>query len=221
MVREVDPPTAVGRWSLLPERTDDNTTALHAQAEYLLDRYGVITRGAVNAEALPGGFSAYYRLLAKMEESGHIRRGYFIDGLGAAQFSTAATVDALRAFDQDPTHPRAVGLAATDPANPYGATLEWPDTEGHRPGRKAGAYVVLVNGVLVLYLERGGKTLLQFSDDQLGPAATALADVLRRAGTEKLAISTVNGDPLVNAPLASHLVEAGFYTAPNAIRYRA
>ena len=221
MVRQVDPPTAVGRWSLLPERTDDNTTALHAQAEYLLDRYGVITRGAVNAEALPGGFSAYYRLLSKMEESGHIRRGYFIDGLGAAQFSTAATIDALRAFDQDPTHPQAVGLAATDPANPYGATLEWPDTEGHRPGRKAGAYVVLVNGTLVLYLERGGKTVLQFDDEHLGPAATALANVLQRAGTDKLAISTVNGEPITTAPLASHLVEAGFYTTPNAIRFRA
>src|SRR5699024_6008607 len=156
------PPTAVGRWSLLPERTDDNTTALHAQAEYLLDRYGVIPRGAVNAEALPGGFSAYCRLLSKMEEAGHIRRGYFIDGLGAAQFSTAATVDALRAFDQEPTHPQTVALAATDPANPYGATLDWPEAQGHRPGRKAGAYVVLVNGQLVLYLERGGKTLLQF-----------------------------------------------------------
>ncbi len=221
LTRQPDPPTAVGRWSLLPERTDDNTTALHAQAEYLLDRYGVITRGAVNAEALPGGFSAYYRLLSKMEESGHIRRGYFIDGLGAAQFSTAATVDALRAFDQEPTHPRAVGLAATDPANPYGATLDWPATEGHRPGRKAGAFVVLVNGQLVLYLERGGKTLLQFSDAHLGPAATALETVLRRAGTEKLAIQTVNGDPLVGTELASHMVDAGFYTAPNAIRFRA
>ncbi|GAA4113479.1 Lhr family helicase [Enteractinococcus coprophilus] len=221
IARQPDPPTAVGRWSLLPERTNDNTTALHAQAEYLLDRYGVITRGAVNAEALPGGFSAYYRLLSKMEESGHIRRGYFIDGLGAAQFSTAATVDALRAFDQDPTHPQAVALAATDPANPYGATLDWPDTEGHRPGRKAGAYVVLVNGKLALYLERGGKTLLQFSDDHLGPAATALEIALRRAGTDKLAIQTVNGDPLVGTELAGHLVEAGFYTAPNAVRFRA
>src|SRR5690625_3912488 len=221
MVAQTDPPPAVGRWSLLPDRTTDNTTARHAQAEYLLDRYGVITRGAVNAEALPGGFSAYYRLLSKMEESGHIRRGYFIDGLGAAQFSTAATIDALRAFDQEPTHPLAVGLAATDPANPYGATLEWPGTEGHRPGRKAGAYVVLVNGRLVLYLERGGKTLLQFSDEHLGPAAHALETVLRRAGTDKLAIQTVNGDPLVGTELAGHLVEAGFYTAPNAVRFRA
>lgn len=221
IARQPDPPTAVGRWSLLPERTTNNTTALHAQAEYLLDRYGVITRGAVNAEALPGGFSAYYRLLSKMEEAGHIRRGYFIDGLGAAQFSTAQTVDALRAFDQEPTHPQAVGLAATDPANPYGATLDWPGTEGHRPGRKAGAYVVLVNGRLVLYLERGGKTLLQFSDEHLGPAAHALETVLRRAGTDKLAIQTVNGDPLVGTELAGHLVEAGFYTAPNAVRFRA
>lgn len=219
--RQPDEPTAVGRWSLLPDRTADNTTALHAQAEYLLDRYGVITRGAITAEALPGGFSAYYRLLSTMEESGHIRRGYFIDGLGAAQFSTAATVDALRAYDQDPVHPQAVGLAATDPANPYGATLEWPATEGHRPGRTAGAYVVLVNGALVLYLERGGKTLLQFGEDHLGPAATALAEALRRAETSKLAIATVNGDPIAGTPLASHLVEAGFYTAPNAVRFRA
>src|SRR5699024_4720721 len=134
VVRQVDPPTAVGRWSLLPERTDDNTTALHAQAEYLLDRYGDITRGAVNAEALPGVFSAYYRLLTKMDGSGHFRPGCFMDGLCAAQFSTAATVDALRAFDQDPTDPHADGLAATGPANPYVATLDWPDTEGHRPG---------------------------------------------------------------------------------------
>src|SRR5690625_75869 len=221
MKRHQDEVTSRGRWSLLLVHTSEHSPALNSQTEYLLDRYVVITRGAITAEALPGGFSAYYRLLSTMEESGHIRRGYFIDGLGAAQFSTAATVDALRAYDQDPTHPQAVGLAATDPANPYGATLDWPDTEGHRPGRKAGAYVVLVNGALVLYLERGGKTLLQFGDDHLGPAATALHAVLQRAGTEKLAIATVNGAPLVNSPLASHLVEAGFYTAPNAIRYRA
>lgn len=216
-----DPPSAVGRWSLLPERTDENTAALHAQAEYLLDRYGVITRGAVTAEALPGGFSAYYRLLSKMEESGHIRRGYFIEGLGAAQFSTAATIDALRAYDQVPNHPQAIGLAATDPANPFGATLDWPATEGHRPGRKAGAYVVLVDGALVLYLERGGKTLLQFGTEHLAPAATALVEALRRANTDKLAISTVNGEPITNAQVASHLIEAGFYTTPNAIRFRA
>src|SRR5699024_12649063 len=122
---------------------------------------------------------------------------------------------------QHPPPPKPAGRAATEPATPDGATRDWPDTDGHRPGRKAGAYVVLVNGALVLYLERGGKPLLQFGDDHLGPAATALHAVLQRAGTGKLAIATVNGDPLVNSPLASHLVEAGFYTAPNAIRYRA
>ena len=216
-----DPPSAVGRWSLLPARTDENTTALHAQAEYLLDRYGVITRGAVTAEALPGGFSAYYRLLSKMEEAGHIRRGYFIEGLGAAQFSTAATIDALRAYDEQPRHPQAIGLAATDPANPFGATLDWPPTQGHHPGRKSGAYVVLVNGELVLYLERGGKTLLQFGTQHLGPAAGALVDALRRAQIDKLTLATVNGEPIAGTELASHLVEAGFYTAPNAIRFRA
>ncbi|NWN87411.1 MAG: DEAD/DEAH box helicase [Micrococcaceae bacterium] len=219
--RNPDPPTAVGRWSLLPQRTDENTAALHAQAEYLLDRYGVITRGAVTAEALPGGFSAYYRLLSKMEESGHIRRGYFIEALGAAQFSTAATIDALRAYDDDPRHPQAIGLAATDPANPYGATLDWPATDGHRPGRKAGAYVVLVNGEPVLYLERGGKTVLQFGEQHLAAAANALVDALQRAKVDKLAVSTVNGEPITGTELASHLVDAGFYTTPNAIRFRA
>src|SRR5699024_8299433 len=214
-------PTTVGGWSLVPQRTDENTAALHAQAEYLLDRYGVITRGAVTAEALPGGFAAYYRLLSKMEEAGHIRRGYFIDGLGAAQFSTAATIDALRAYEHDPNQPQAVGLAATDPANPYGDTLDWPATEGHRPGRKAGAYVVLVNGGLVLYLERGGKTLLQFGDAHVVPAAAALVAVLTRTRTHKLAISTVNGEPMSGTQLAGCLSDAGFNTPPNALRFRA
>ena len=120
----------------MPQRTDENTAALHAQAEYLLDRYGVITRGAVTAEALPGGFSAYYRLLAKMEETGHIRRGYFIDGLGAAQFSTAATIDALRAYEHDPNHPQAVGLAATDPANPTAPHWTGPPPKATVPEEK-------------------------------------------------------------------------------------
>src|SRR5699024_12544850 len=130
--------------------------------------------------------------LSKMEEAGHIRRGYFIDGLGAAQFSTAATIDALRAYEHDPNQPQAVGLPATDPANPYGATLDWPATEGHRPGRKACAYVVRVNGGLILYLERGGKTQLQFGDADLAPAATAFVDVRTRAIIDKLFISPVH-----------------------------
>src|SRR5699024_7749572 len=134
---------------------------------------------------------------------------------------TAATIDALRAYDEHPRHPQAIGLAATDPASPYGATLDWPPTEGHHPGRKSGAYVVVVNGELELYLERGGKTPLPVGDDHLGPAAPALVDDLRRANTDKLAVATVNGEPIAGTELASHLVEAGFYTTPNAIRFRA
>src|SRR5699024_9235764 len=98
---------------------------------------------------------------------------------------------------------------------------DWPATDGHRPGRKAGAYVVLVNGEPVLYLERGGKTVLQFGEQHLAAAANALVDALQRAKVDKLAVSTVNGEPITGTELASHLVDAGFYTTPNAIRFRA
>ena len=122
-----------------------------AAASLLLDRYGVVTRGAVQAEGLPGGFAQAYRVLAGFEEAGHCRRGYVIEKLGAAQFAASATVDRLREFAglADPPPLRAVTLAATDPANPYGAALAWPAIEGvaHRPGRKAGGLVVLVDGV--------------------------------------------------------------------------
>ena len=176
------PPTVGGRWSLLPEPATDETRRSHALAETLLDRYGVLTRGAVQAEGVPGGFAAVYRVLTAFEEAGRCRRGYFVDGLGAAQFALPGAVDRLRikSTTADADLPRAVVLAATDPANPYGAAClalgpwrRWrqsrgtvtPDgdpREGHRPGRKAGALVVLVDGDLAIYVERGGKTLLSF-----------------------------------------------------------
>ncbi|MGN6251926.1 MAG: ATP-dependent helicase, partial [Marmoricola sp.] len=158
------PPDTVGRWFLLPEPDADPTRRAHATAEALLERHGVVTRGAVVAERTPGGFAAVYRVLAAFEESGRCRRGYFVEGLGAAQFGTAGAVDRLRTFTppEPGTKPAAVALAATDPANPYGAALAWPErtaeATGHRPGRKAGALVVLVDGALALYVERGGKT---------------------------------------------------------------
>lgn len=241
-----------GRWSLLPEPDPDPTVRAHAAAEILLDRYGVITRGTVVVEDLPGGFAAQYRLLTRMEEAGQVRRGYFVEHLGAAQFSTGATVDRLRGFarpdDGDspttatpawrPAAGRpavaALALAATDPANPYGASLPWPDLPvdadgvrptGHRPGRKAGAIIVQVDGRLVLYVERGGRTLLSFLEDPtdeqvLDPIATALAWALRTARVERMALEKVNGRPLLGTPLAEALLRAGFYSSPSGVRFR-
>lgn len=210
-----------GRWSLLPE-PGDPTAAAHARAEYLLDRHGVVTRGAVRAEEAPGGFAAAYKVLAQMEERGQCRRGHFVEGLGAAQFGTPVTIDLLRSHAEAASEPLAVTLAATDPANAYGAALEWPEAPGHRPGRRAGGLVVLVDGGLVLYLERGGKTILQFDDDpeRLRLASSSLVKALRRARVPKLSAETVNGEPVLGTPLAAALLEAGFYASPRAVRFR-
>ena len=159
------PARTVGRWSVLPPGERDVTVTAYAQAEILLDRYGVVTRGAVAAEDIPGGFAGVYRLLSAAEEAGRVRRGYFVEGLGASQFGTTGAVDRLRAgsrpLDDTPAEPlTALVLAACDPANPFGAALPWPprasvedDTatsRGHQPARKAGALVVIVDGQLVL-----------------------------------------------------------------------
>jgi ATP-dependent Lhr-like helicase len=148
------PPQLGGRWSLLPAPDADATLRATATASLLLERYGVVTRGSVQSEGVPGGFAQVYRILAGFEDAGHCRRGYFVEKLGAAQFATSATVDRLREFAAvpEPAPLTARTLAATDPANPYGAALSWPTIEGvtHRPGRKAGGLVVLVDGVLVL-----------------------------------------------------------------------
>ena len=160
------PPTVAGRWSLLPAPESDPTHRAHARARTLLDRHGVVTRGAVAAEGVEGGFAAAYRVLAAFEESGQARRGYVVEGLGAAQFAMEGAIDRLRAVysARERERPlRAVVLAAADPANAYGAALPWPDPPAgatHKPGRKAGAVVVLVDGELTVYMERGGKTLL-------------------------------------------------------------
>ena len=154
----------------------------HALALTLLERHGVLTRGAVAAERITGGFAAVYPVLRAMEEAGQARRGYFVEGLGGAQFALPGAVDRMRAL-AEPTGgsespERAVVLAAADPAQPYGAALPWPERPGetpssHRPGRKAGALTVLVDGSLVLYVERGGRTLLSWTDDpeRLAPSA--------------------------------------------------
>ena len=229
------PPETAGRWSLLPEVDTDPTRRGHAAAESLLERYGVVTRGSVVSERLPGGFAAVYRVLSAFEESGRCRRGYFVGGLGAAQFGTSGAIDRLRTFtDVAPgAAPEALTLAATDPANPYGAALPWPDrvtvdetASGHRPGRKAGAMVVLVDGALVLYVERGGRTLLTFTEDHelLGPAATALADAVRRGALGRMTVERADGEQLLGAgstPLREALQAAGFISTPRGLRIRA
>ncbi|MCC3267510.1 DNA glycosylase AlkZ-like family protein [Arthrobacter gengyunqii] len=221
------PPLVAGRWSMLPEVERDTTIHTHATAELLLDRYGVVTRGSVASEGTPGGFALLYRVLARLEEMGRCRRGYFIEQLGAAQFAVPATVDRLRSFSEDSQlrkpEPSAVALAATDPANPFGAALPWPTLDGgHRPGRKAGALVVLVDGNLALYAERGGKTLLTFTEDPavLELSAAALVDIIRRGAAEKMAIEKVNGQEILDTDAARALTHAGFYTTPKGLRYR-
>lgn len=204
-----------------------------AQAENLLDRYGVVTRGSATAEEVPGGFAAVYRVLAAAEDAGRVRRGYFVEGLGAAQFGGVGAVDRLRAMarplDEPATGPALV-LAAADPANPYGAALAWParpDAEqgrGHLPARKAGALVVLVDGRLVLYVERGGRTLLSWSADPalLAPAATALAEAVHAGALGKLTVQRVDGESVLGSsqPLAGALASAGFGLTPSGLRLR-
>ncbi|WP_030683930.1 ATP-dependent helicase [Streptomyces cellulosae] len=373
------PPTVAGRWSLLPDRESDPTVRAHALARVLLDRHGVVTRGAVSAEGVEGGFSAVYRILSAFEDSGQARRGYVVEGLGAAQFAMDGAVDRLRAvanardrgealplppgtdtapdgtapytdfapdafgplpdFSRDAFHtptpfgsdgrnpsdgqsppsgrttpadpgpgdgwppspttrsewtsprdlapptapaagpgpgtstpygsassapgtdrsgpydpygsyspyssapttrrprptpgPQAVVLAAADPANAYGAALTWPEPPtgaGHKPGRKAGSLVVLVEGELTLYMERGGKTLLAWPSD---PDGTATGDPRLRAAAEALAaaakagslgtvtVERVNGASALTSPIGTLLEATGFIATPRGLRLRA
>jgi len=243
------PPTAGGRWSLLPERSEDATRRAHAAAETLLDRYGIVTRGSVITERTPGGFAAVYKVLSAFEESGRCRRGYFVAGLGAAQFALPGAVDRLRAMAELPgtagsadirpvrvgagrnrqaeeLSARAVVLAASDPANPYGAALPWPEREsasGHRPGRKAGALVVMVDGQLIVYVERGGRTVLSFAEDPdlLQPAVDALALSIRDGQLGKLSVETADGEQVRHTAFGDALAKAGFHATPRGLRLRA
>ena len=253
MPTRTGPPTVSGRWSLLPGRLTSEahgtgrdsaqTVRAHTLALTLLERHGVLTRGAVASERIPGGFAAVYPVLRAMEEAGQCRRGYFVEGLGAAQFALPGAVDRMRALADrsrvaEPgarasiSAERAVVLAAADPAQPYGAALPWPDRpvetpSSHRPGRKAGALVVLVDGSLVLYVERGGRTLLSWTDDPelLGPTATALAASVRGGALGRLSVERADGltvgSGIHDSPLARALEAAGFRPTPRGLRLRA
>jgi ATP-dependent helicase Lhr and Lhr-like helicase len=227
------PPTTTGRWAILPEVDPDPTRRAHATAERMLERYGVVTRGAVMSERTTGGFAAVYKVLSAFEDSGRCRRGYFVEGLGAAQFGTAGAIDRLRTFtdpagDGGDAKPEAVTLAATDPANPFGSALPWPEREtsgGHRPGRKAGALVVLVDGALTLYVERGGRTLLTWSDEAalLRPAALSLSEAGRRGALGRMTVEKADGEQILgggSTPLREALDAAGFISTPRGLRLR-
>jgi ATP-dependent Lhr-like helicase len=229
------PPEAAGRWSLVAGAAGDDgdaeaptagpsrTERLHAQALALLERHGVLTREAVAGEAVDGGFSAVYPVLRAMEEAGRIRRGYFVDGLGAAQFALPGAVDRLRALRDLPgetagDHGRLVHLlAAADPANPYGAALPWPrrDEADRRPfQRAAGAYVVLVDGAAAVYLERGGSSIvaLPAADDAtvLEAALRALGALVADGRVRELVIGKVDGEPVGSWARREALTAAGF-----------
>ena len=221
--RSAAQPTLQGRWSLtgplfaaVPASTERRRTL----AELLLERHGIVTREQVLAEGVPGGFSGLYDALSHLETLGACRRGYFVEGLGGAQFALPGAVERLRA-QRNPEEADPVVLAATDPAQPYGAALRWPRSEAsRRPGRTGGAHVVLAGAEPVLFVERGGKGLLRLvahDDPRLRPALEALARFVTAGApgrSRRLALERVDGEPVLGSPLEPLLVELGFRAGP-------
>ena len=269
--RRTTPPNAQGRWSLLPLRNHvlrsgtkmgapssersvlegwesrtvsqpTTTEASHALALQLLNRYGILTREAVAAENIPGGFSAVYDVLKALEESGRIRRGYFVSGLGATQFALPSAVDLLRQLRTEPPSekPEFVQLAASDPANPYGSVLRWPDlplmdddaeSAPRVLTRAAYAEVILRNGQLVAWLRRNNPNLLIFlpaDEPERSQAAVGLAHFLSARGQERMRagshqgvlITTINGRPIAAHLMARFLMDAGFHPGPLGLHLR-
>lgn len=253
-ITRIGPPEAAGRWSLvapLLEPRPTATEAAHARAKQLLDRYGVLTREAALGEGAEGGFAGVYPVLRALEERGQVRRGYFVAGLGAAQFALPGAVDRLRscrtdtfsrahdtrapdtrAPDTRAHHTRAhhtraddlagsVVLAATDPAQPYGAALPWPESAG-RPSRSAGAFVVVVDGEAAVYLERGGRSLALFpASAARGDWAEALTHLVKNGRFRSLEIARADGAPVADSPAAAALRAAGFVDGYRGLVFRA
>jgi ATP-dependent Lhr-like helicase len=253
--RRTTPPTAQGRWALLPRSQaaptpQEQTSWSHALALQLLNRYGIVTRESVAQENLPGGFSAIYDVLKAMEESGRIRRGYFVDGLGATQFALPAAVDLLRSLrnNAQPDRPELVTVAATDPANAFGSVLRWPaiptaatDEELDNPDqanrsltRSVGASVILRNGELIAYLRPNNPNLQVFlpaDEPDRSNAARDLAQFLAANGQREMRlrpadhrsgmlVSAINGQPAHLHLLSRHLQDAGFQAAPLGLNLR-
>jgi ATP-dependent Lhr-like helicase len=213
------PPSGSGRWYLvesLLQPTPDPTAAAKAVTEQLLERSGILTRDIAAAEGVTGGFSGLYPVLRALEDAGRIRRGYFIEGLGGAQFASPGAVDRLR----QPSDDEPLLLAAADPANPYGAAVPWPAQDGGRASRSSGAFIITVGGRLVVFVERGGKKLLTFTTDE--GALTAAVDGLRRLGRRRrrFEIETIDGEKAVHTPFGSLLVTAGFSDSYKGLAFR-
>ncbi len=209
----------LGRWSLTSSLFMGAPAAgprMRAQAELMLERHGVVTRESVLAEGVPGGFSSLYGELSNLEVLGTARRGYFVEGLGGAQFALGGAIERLRSIP--PPEGDHLVLAATDPANPYGASLPWPKLEGGRkPSRTPGAFVLTRDGLPLLFVERGGRGILRLAPmdaEELSAAIAALADAAREGRMPKLGIERVDGEPVIGSDLEGVLVEAGFSRQP-------
>ena len=223
-------PGAGGRWSLVEQLVLSEPTATeraHAWAVMLLERHGVITREAVKSEGLPGGFSTIYPVLQAMEDGGRVRRGWFVDGMGGAQFALPGAVDRLRAARRSADEPVVRALAATDPANPWGALVPWPDRGergGSGPRRVAGATVVLVNGSPVLFVDKGGRSLLTFPASEqerlLLPALAALGTLRTSASKRLVRIERVDGDGVRRSGLREAMLRVGFVEDHRGMRLR-
>ena len=220
----IGPPAGAGRWSLvtpLLEPRPTPTEAAHVTALQLLERHGVLTREAVLAEGVPGGFTSVYGVLKVLEERGQVRRGYFVTGLGAAQFALPGAVDRLRSVREGPDDPAGVEvggdaeppliLATTDPAQPYGAALAWPESAG-RPARAAGSLLVLRAGWPLVWLDRRGHHLVLFPMATVDTSWTdALASLVKDGRLRSLEVRTVDGQPIADSPdVASALRRVGF-----------
>ena len=217
------PPSAAGRWSLVEPLLSPQPAATEsalARAHQLLDRYGVVTRETALGEGQEGGFAGVYPVLKALEERGEARRGYFVAGLGAAQFALPGAVDRLRAVRAPEPDAAPVVLAATDPAQPYGAALSWPESPG-RPARAAGAHVVLADGLPLVMLERGGRSLATFAGAQSTDAwIEAIIGLVKDGRLRKLEIAKVDGVPVRETSWATRLEEAGFTSAYKGMLYR-
>jgi ATP-dependent helicase Lhr and Lhr-like helicase len=211
-----------GRWSLTEPLFQNAPSAgprLRAQAELMLERYGIVTRETVLAEGIPGGFASLYGEMSNLEMLGTARRGYFVEGLGGAQFALPGAVERLRSLPSP--EGRHLLLAATDPANPYGAGVSWPKRGGgpggRRPSRTPGAYVLLRDGEPLLFIERGGRGILrlrELENEELAEAVGELARAVQDGLLPRLGIERLDGEPVIGSKLEETLIAAGFSRQP-------
>jgi ATP-dependent helicase Lhr and Lhr-like helicase len=213
-----------GRWSRTERLFSGAAPDRRALAELLLERQGIVTRDGVRAEGIPGGYGAVYAELRALETLGLCRRGYFVEGLGGAQFALGGAVERLRELRDRQEDGEALVLATADPAQPYGAALPWPKRAGARASRVAGAFLVSLGGEPVLYVERGGRSLVPLrdpDDDWLRAALGALVAHVKAGGVKRLAVERFDGRPVIDSDVLPLLVEAGFLAGPRRAVLRA